>query len=64
MENLDPEQKEQMQRQMEMQSDPQKMLSQLLGDFTGGDTKSSGGDIKSSGGGRSGGKNSRRTKRD
>jgi len=35
MENLDPEQKEQMQRQMEMQSDPSKMLNQLWGDLSG-----------------------------
>lgn len=36
MENLDPDQKEQMQRQMEMQQDPTKMLSQLWGDISGG----------------------------
>lgn len=34
MENLDEEQKEQMQRQMELQSDPTKMLSSLWGDMT------------------------------
>ncbi|KAL7488146.1 hypothetical protein ACHAW6_013744 [Cyclotella cf. meneghiniana] len=35
MENLDPEQKEQMQRQLEMQQDPTKMLTQMWGDLTG-----------------------------
>ena len=35
MENLDPEQKEQMKKQMEMQQDPTKMLSQLWGDLSG-----------------------------
>eukprot|EP00593_Proboscia_inermis_P003915 CAMPEP_0171324314 /NCGR_PEP_ID=MMETSP0816-20121228/116106_1 /TAXON_ID=420281 /ORGANISM="Proboscia inermis, Strain CCAP1064/1" /LENGTH=232 /DNA_ID=CAMNT_0011823207 /DNA_START=410 /DNA_END=1108 /DNA_ORIENTATION=- len=34
MENLDDEQKEQMQKQMELQSDPTKMLSSLWGDMT------------------------------
>ena len=36
MQNLDPEQKQQMKKQMEMQSDPTKMLSQLWGDVSGG----------------------------
>lgn len=35
MQNLDPEQKEQMKKQMEMQSDPQKMLSNIWGDISG-----------------------------
>jgi len=35
MDNLDPEDKERMQKQMEMQSDPQKMLSELMGGLTG-----------------------------
>jgi hypothetical protein len=39
MNNLDPEQKEQMKKQMEMQSDPTKMLSQMWGDMAGGGTK-------------------------
>lgn len=39
MGNLDPEQKEQMKKQMEMQSDPTKMLSQMWGDISGGGTK-------------------------
>jgi hypothetical protein len=36
MNNLDPEQKEQMKKQMEMQQDPTKMLSQLWGEMKGG----------------------------
>eukprot|EP00591_Stephanopyxis_turris_P007465 CAMPEP_0195511760 /NCGR_PEP_ID=MMETSP0794_2-20130614/3972_1 /TAXON_ID=515487 /ORGANISM="Stephanopyxis turris, Strain CCMP 815" /LENGTH=229 /DNA_ID=CAMNT_0040639417 /DNA_START=95 /DNA_END=784 /DNA_ORIENTATION=+ len=60
MENLDPEQKEQMQKQMEMQSDPQKMLSQLWGDIAGG---AEGADTASKKAIK-GTKNSRRTKRD
>jgi len=39
MQNLDPEQKEQMKKQMEMQQDPTKMLSQLWGDVSGGGSK-------------------------
>lgn len=35
MEGLDPEQKEQMQRQMAMQQDPSKMLTSLFKDITG-----------------------------
>jgi hypothetical protein len=35
MQNLDPEQKEQMRKQMEVQQDPSKMLNQLWGDFSG-----------------------------
>ena len=35
MENLEPEEKERMKQQMEMQKDPTKMLSQLWGDMTG-----------------------------
>jgi len=35
MKGLDPEQKQQMKKQMEMQSDPQKMLSSLWGDISG-----------------------------
>jgi len=35
MEGLDDEQKEQMQRQMEMQSDPSKMFNQLWGELSG-----------------------------
>jgi len=35
MENLDDDQKEQMQRQMEMQNDPSKMLSNLWGELSG-----------------------------
>lgn len=35
MGNLDPEQKEQMKKQMEMQQDPSKMLSQLWGEISG-----------------------------
>ena len=37
IEMLDDEQKEQMQRQMETQSDPSKMLNQLWGKLSGGD---------------------------
>lgn len=36
MSNLDPEQKEQMKKQMEAQQDPTKMLSQLWGEMSGG----------------------------
>ena len=36
MGNLDPEQKEQMKKQMESQQDPTKMLSQLWGEISGG----------------------------
>lgn len=39
MNNLDPDQKEQMKKQMEMQSDPTQMLSQMWGDMSGGGTK-------------------------
>ena len=35
MQNLDPEQKEQMRKQMEAQQDPSKMLNQLWGDISG-----------------------------
>jgi len=35
MENLDDDQKDQMKRQMEMQTDPSKMLTQLWGDISG-----------------------------
>lgn len=35
MQNLDPEQKEQMKKQMEMQQDPSKMLSQMWGELSG-----------------------------
>lgn len=35
MQNLDPEQKEQMKKQMEMQQDPSKMLSQMWNDLSG-----------------------------
>lgn len=35
MEGLDPEEKERMKQQMEMQKDPTKMLSQLWGDISG-----------------------------
>jgi hypothetical protein len=41
MNNLDPEQKEQMKKQMEMQQDPTKMLSSLWSDLSGA---ASGGD--------------------
>ena len=37
MEGLDPEEKERMKQQMEMQKDPSKMLSQLWGDISGGE---------------------------
>ena len=36
MEGLDPEEKAQMKKQMEAQTDPTKMLSQMFGDITGG----------------------------
>jgi len=36
MENLEPEEKARMKRQMAMQSDPSKMLGQLWGDLTSG----------------------------
>lgn len=39
MQNLDPEQKEQMKKQMEMQSDPTKMLSALWGEVSGAGSK-------------------------
>ena len=35
MSNLDPEQKEQMKKQMEMQQDPSKMLTQMWSDISG-----------------------------
>mmetsp|Transcript_15680 Transcript_15680/g.19119 ORF Transcript_15680/g.19119 Transcript_15680/m.19119 type:complete len:262 (-) Transcript_15680:121-906(-) len=35
MNNLDPEQKEQMKKNMEMQQDPSKMLSQMMGEIMG-----------------------------
>lgn len=35
MEGLEPEEREKMKKQMEMQKDPSKMLSQILGDLTG-----------------------------
>lgn len=35
MDNLDPEEKERMRKQMEMQKDPSKMLTQLWGELTG-----------------------------
>ena len=35
MENLEPEERERMKKQMEMQKDPSKMFSQMLGDLTG-----------------------------
>lgn len=35
MEGLDPEEKERMKQQMEMQKDPSKMFSQIWGDITG-----------------------------
>lgn len=42
MENLDPEEKQRMQQQMEMQKDPTKMFSQIWGDITGGDQEPAG----------------------
>jgi len=39
MKNLDPEQKEQMKKQMEMQSNPTEMLSQMWGEMSGSGTK-------------------------
>lgn len=59
MENLDPEEKERMQRQMEMQSDPSKMLTQLWGDFSG--TGSGGGET--GGAGKKAGKGGKSTRR-
>jgi ER membrane protein complex subunit 7 len=42
MENLDPEEREQMKKQMAMQQDPTKMLGELFGGFSGeAETKSS-----------------------
>lgn len=64
MENLDPEQKEQMQRQMEMQQDPSKMLSQLWGDISGGgDVAGANSSGNSSTKMKNGGKNTRRSKK-
>eukprot|EP00594_Rhizosolenia_setigera_P011580 CAMPEP_0178959178 /NCGR_PEP_ID=MMETSP0789-20121207/12122_1 /TAXON_ID=3005 /ORGANISM="Rhizosolenia setigera, Strain CCMP 1694" /LENGTH=67 /DNA_ID=CAMNT_0020642103 /DNA_START=539 /DNA_END=742 /DNA_ORIENTATION=- len=66
MENLDDDQKEQMQRQMEMQSDPSKMLSQLWGDIAGGGEQQSQQSAVAAkkGSNKGGGKNTRRSKRD
>jgi len=61
MENLDPEQKEQMQRQMEMQSDPSKMFSHLWGDLSGTGNSDAPAAAKKIG---KGGKSTRRAKKD
>ena len=53
MEGMDDEQKEAMQKQMAMQSDPQAMLAELFGG--GGDDEPVGGSKKSIGGGGGGG---------
>jgi len=64
MDNLDPEQKEQMQKQMEMQSDPSKMLQQLWGDLSGaGDSTAAIGDVVRKKEGK-GGKSTRRAKKE
>ena len=68
MENLDPEQKEQIQKNMEYQSDPSKMLSKMWGDISGTPTPPSGNVATTLTGtsqrGKGGGKQGRRSKRD
>eukprot|EP00569_Conticribra_weissflogii_P007909 CAMPEP_0171350336 /NCGR_PEP_ID=MMETSP0878-20121228/36161_1 /TAXON_ID=67004 /ORGANISM="Thalassiosira weissflogii, Strain CCMP1336" /LENGTH=253 /DNA_ID=CAMNT_0011855241 /DNA_START=8 /DNA_END=769 /DNA_ORIENTATION=- len=64
MEGLDPEQKEQMQRQMEMQQDPSKMLTQLWGDLTGTGEDDSPSAIEKKPSAKAGGKTARRGKKD
>lgn len=70
MENLEPEERERMKKQMEMQSDPTKMLSSMWADLTGGNSDSAG--ANEGGGGNTeatkkiskGGKSTRRTKKE
>ncbi|KAL7513634.1 hypothetical protein ACHAXN_013005 [Cyclotella atomus] len=64
MENLDPEQKEQMQRQLEMQQDPSKMLSSMWGELTGTSEEKPVAAIEKKPSAKAGAKTVRRGKRD
>lgn len=64
MEGLDPEQKTQMQKQMEMQQDPSKMMNQLWGDITGANDEPESQAIEKKPSSKAGGKTVRRGKRD
>jgi len=64
MENLDPEQKEQMQQQMAMQQDPTKMFTKMFQDMTGSGEEAEVPQIEKKPSSKAGGKTSRRGKRD
>jgi len=64
MEGLDPEQKEQMQKQMAMQQDPSKMLTQMFQDMTGTGEEPEAPAIEKKPSAKAGGKTARRGKRD
>jgi len=64
MEGLDPEQKEQMQKQMAMQQDPSKMLTQMIQDMTGSGEEAALPPIEKKVSSKAGGKTARRGKRD
>mmetsp|Transcript_10413 Transcript_10413/g.22638 ORF Transcript_10413/g.22638 Transcript_10413/m.22638 type:complete len:249 (-) Transcript_10413:305-1051(-) len=64
MEGLDPEQKEQMQKQMAMQQDPSKMLTQMIQDMTGSGEEAAPPPIEKKVSSKAGGKTARRGKRD
>ncbi|KAL7537515.1 hypothetical protein ACHAXR_009802 [Thalassiosira sp. AJA248-18] len=64
MEGLDPEQKEQMQKQMAMQQDPSKMLTQMFHDMTGTGEEPDPPPIEKKPSSKAGGKTARRGKRD
>lgn len=64
MEGMDPEQKEQMQKQMAMQQDPSKMLTQMFQDMTGSGEEPEAPQIEKKASSKAGGKTTRRGKRD
>ncbi|KAL7553419.1 hypothetical protein ACHAWF_016701 [Thalassiosira exigua] len=64
MEGLDPDQKEQMQRQMAMQQDPSKMLTQMFQDMTGTGEEPEPQKVERKASSKAGGKTTRRGKRD
>mmetsp|Transcript_24798 Transcript_24798/g.59819 ORF Transcript_24798/g.59819 Transcript_24798/m.59819 type:complete len:255 (-) Transcript_24798:410-1174(-) len=64
MEGLDPDQKEQMQKQMAMQQDPSKMLTQMFQDMTGTGEEPTAHQIEKKQSSKAGGKTARRGKRD
>jgi len=67
MEDMDPEQKEMMQKQIEFQTDPSKMLTKMLQGLTGEGENDDGGDfvpMQRKPSAKAGGKTVRRAKRD